>query len=97
MQAEVEADPDFQPRALLEQPDLWPHLQFASDAFSDLSSDRLIGAIGGCGPIPWSAIDRYAERYGIDNLDEFERFRRFIRGQDRVYLERAAEEAKGKG
>lgn len=52
--------------------------------------------MGGCGPIPWSAIDRYAERYGIDDLDEFERFRRFIRGQDRVYLERAAEEAKGK-
>lgn len=52
--------------------------------------------MGGAGSIPFSAIDRYAARYGIDDLDEFDRFRRMIRAQDRAYLKDAAERMKTK-
>jgi hypothetical protein len=34
------------------------------------------------GPIPFSAIDRYAARYGIDDADEFERFLNVIMAMD---------------
>lgn len=33
----------------------------------------------GLGPIPWSVINAYADRYGICDIDEFERFVRLIR------------------
>lgn len=84
------------PKALAERPDLWPHLHFYSSAFSQLSTERPLGAMGGCGAVPWSAIDRFAARYGIDDLDMFERFERLIRAQDRVYLADVAERAKNK-
>lgn len=101
MEAEVEADPTFDPPALRTRPDLWPHLAFVSNAFSELSSDRPLGALGGVGPIPWSSLERYAARFEIEDLDEFERFARLIRAQDRVYLADMAEKQKkgsgGKG
>lgn len=50
--------------------------------------------MGGCGSIPWAAIERYADRYGIHDLDEFERFVRMIRAQDRIYLQHVAKQAK---
>lgn len=93
----MEAEPGFCPRFMADRPELWPHLTLYSEAFGDLSSERPLGAMGGCGSISWSAIDRYAERYGIDDLDDFERFRRMIRAQDRVYLEDVAERAKKGG
>jgi hypothetical protein len=40
----------------------------------------------GMGPIPFTAIDRYAARYGIDDLDLFDDFRSVIEGLDREYL-----------
>jgi hypothetical protein len=39
------------------------------------------------GPIPWTAIDRYAERYGLDG-DAFERLSLWIRMMDRAARER---------
>ena len=68
-------------------------MAFVSAAFHELSSDRPLGALGGCGPIAWTAIERYAARYGLDDLEEFERFARLIRAQDREYLKNAAEQA----
>lgn len=93
----MEADPTFFPAFMLERPDLWPHLVFHSEAFAALSTDRPLGALGGVGAIPWTALDRYAARHGIEDSDEFERFQRLIRVQDRAYLEHAAETAKAKG
>lgn len=61
-----------------------------------MSSDRPFGALGGAGAIPFSSIDRYAARYGIEDLDEFDRFRRMIRAQDRAYLKAEAERLKTK-
>lgn len=93
----MEADPDFCPAFMVERPEIWPHLLLYSEAFTDLSTDRPLGALGGAGPIPWTALDRYAARHGIDDLDAFERFRRMIRAQDGAYLKHMAEKAKTKG
>lgn len=62
-----------------------PHLLFQWNAFSQLSPDRSAGF--GLGAIPWTAIDRYAQRHGVDDPDEFERFVRLIRLLDRVFLD----------
>lgn len=40
----------------------------------------------GIGPIPFGAIDRYADRYGIAGVDEFDSFRELIRAMDDAYL-----------
>ncbi|WP_442785934.1 phage tail assembly chaperone [Methylobacterium sp. C25] len=82
------------PKALLNRPDLPDHLVFARDAFWSLSPDRPLGALGGCGHIPWSSIERYAARHGITDPDAFERFEALIGAQDRVYLKDVAAKAK---
>lgn len=66
------------------KPDLFGHLTFEWSAFRSLSSDRQAGfAIG---PIPWSSIDRFAMRYGIDG-DEFDRFVALMQAMDGAYRE----------
>jgi hypothetical protein len=60
------------------------HLLFYADAFWRLNGDRQIGM--GLGPIPFSAIDRYATRYGITEVDEFDYFLRLIKVQDSEYM-----------
>lgn len=37
-------------------------------------------------PIPWIAIHAYAERYGINDIDEFEMFADLVRACDEAYL-----------
>lgn len=66
------------------QPELWLEAEFYWKAFSDVSSDRGVGM--GMGPIPFSAILRYAELYGIGDLDEFERLRQIVSEIDSEYL-----------
>lgn len=76
------------------RPDLFGHLIFEWSAFRSLSTDRPIGLA--MGPIPWSSIDRFADRYAIDG-DEFDRFAALIQAMDetfRGYHERQAENAK---
>ena len=51
--------------------------------FASLETCRGVGMEAG--PIPWTAIDRYAERYGIDG-DGFERLSVWIRSMDRAAL-----------
>lgn len=43
------------------------------------------------GPIPWTAIDAYASRFGIDRIEEFEFFAMLIRA-----IEAIEQEARGK-
>lgn len=71
------------PKALQDRPDVWEHLAFAWAAWWELHSDRPIG-MGGAGAIPFSAIDRYAERYGLIG-DAFETFIDLIRAMEGVY------------
>lgn len=65
-------------------PPLPPDYLYVYGAFSDLSADRDIGF--GCGPIPFTAIDAYARRYGIADPDDFEEFAGDIRLLDRLFL-----------
>lgn len=44
--------------------------------------------MGGIGPIAWTALDRYAERYSLDD-EAYERFVMFIRSLDGVYVAEA--------
>lgn len=46
--------------------------------------------MGGVGPIAWMAVDRYAERYGLDD-DAYERFVALIREMDGTYLAKVNE------
>jgi len=52
-------------------------------AFGALSCDRQTGM--GRGPIPWSSIHLYGERYGLVK-DDFDRLVRIIRAMDGAYL-----------
>lgn len=60
-------------------------LRFVWDAFWNLSTDRQVGFA--TGPIPWTAVDRYAVRHHIDDADAFERFHSLLRSMDGAYLE----------
>lgn len=66
-------------------PDLAEECVFAYVAFRELVTDRPVGF--GIGSIPWTAIDAYARRYGVLDIDEFEQL---------VVLIRAAEIADAK-
>lgn len=59
------------PKPLRERPELADHLSFEWRAFHVLITDRTSGPHGA---IPFSSIDRYAARFGIDDPDAFDRF-----------------------
>lgn len=48
----------------------------------------------GVGQIPFRALDAYATRFGIDDLDAFENFRALIRVMDGAFLEWSAQRSK---
>lgn len=56
------------------------HLLFIWSAYAALRTDRQIGIEHG--PIMFSSIDRYADRYGIASVDDFDRFLKLIRAMD---------------
>lgn len=60
-------------------------LLFYWQAWRELSTDRAMGMAPG--PIPFTAIDAYATRYGIEDIDFFERFRRMLRELEEEYFE----------
>jgi hypothetical protein len=60
---------------------------FAYVAFCALSGDREAGF--GVGPIRFTAIDAYARRYRIDDVDEFDELSASIRLIDGIYLKLA--------
>ena len=76
------------PAALVERPALKRHLRLVWDAFHALGGDRQMGMA--VGPIPFSAVDRYATRFRIAGA-EFERFHALIMAMDAVFLKHCAE------
>ena len=65
-------------------------------AFSVLSECRSYVSTGfGAtpGPIPYEALDRYAERHGPHSYDEFLRFQQLIRAMDKYYTDTSAKKA----
>ena len=72
-------------KAVNARPEIEPHLKFVWAAFWELCHDRPV-TMGGAGGIPFSSIDRYAARAGIDDPDHFARFLQLIRRMDAAYL-----------
>jgi hypothetical protein len=72
------------PPPFFEQPSIPPHLEFYWQAFADLSSERPVG-FSGAGAIPLSSLWAYAERFGIVERDEFDRFKTIIWAMDGEY------------
>lgn len=58
------------PDKIAHYPELEEGLDYYLDIYLDLCSDKSVGF--GEGPIPWSAMDRYARRYNIED-EEFDR------------------------
>lgn len=58
----------------LDRPVLRPDLTFFYNAFWILRSDRITEN----GPIPFTAIDRFADRYGVCGTEDFERLRMLV-------------------
>jgi hypothetical protein len=88
------------PERIKNRPELLPGLEFIWRAFWDLATCRTIGM--GEGPIWWIAVNDYANRYGITDEDEFDRFKMLIKELDSVFLDhrdkkRTREMNKGKG
>lgn len=77
----------FEPPAeYLSAPSPLPGVDPLLEAFFELCHDRAMG-YGAIGPIPFTAIDRYAARYGWDDPDEFDLLRLAIRAADVPWLE----------
>ena len=84
-----------EPSALLNRPEIWPWLSFTWSAWWELHSDRQM-TMGGPLRIPFTSIDRYADRYGIAGVDSFDAFRELIRAMDGAYLKWAEERSQTK-
>lgn len=79
-------------------PELRPWLQWIVASFDELKSCRQIG-FGACGAIPWDAIRKYAETYGLTEC-ESEDFHELIRHMDLMELKeqhRKAEQEQASG
>jgi hypothetical protein len=79
------------PDPINDRPELMLGLQFYWYAFWELSSDRQIGMSEG--PIPWSSMDRWCRRHGI-NGDEFDRFILMMKHMDSEYMKHRAKSNK---
>jgi hypothetical protein len=74
----------------MEPPELAIGAESVWEAFWRLTTDRQSGM--GVGPIPWTALDRWAVRHAIDDPDEFDEFEELIMSMDQVYLEHVRKE-----
>lgn len=83
---EIAEEEGTEPEALRTRPRLEPELAFAWSAFWDLCGDRQIG-FGSLGPVFWTALDRWAERHGISDPDEFDRLLYRVRVLDDAWRE----------
>lgn len=55
------------------------------NSFQELQSERPIGGMGGAGSIPWTSIDRYAERFGFTGA-YYQQFHSVMRFLDNKWL-----------
>ncbi|WP_428372631.1 phage tail assembly chaperone [Pelagibacterium lentulum] len=76
-------------------PKLLPGGELYFEAFWKLNGDRQIGV--SVGPIPFVAIDRYADRMGFNSPREFSLLHRLVTAMDGVYLDHLHEKAKEDG
>lgn len=77
------ADSGLQVPAIEQRPS-YATYEWLWEAFLELTTDRQI-TMGGVGPIPWSAVNRYATALGL-NEDERYLLHYVIRDMDTKYL-----------
>lgn len=82
--AEVTDENEPLPQPLRDKPDLMPEAAPYLEAFWSLAADRQTGMEQG--PITFAAIDRYADRQGIIDPDEFNLLEALTRAMDAAYL-----------
>lgn len=75
------------PERILNAPQLEVGLEWYYEAFGKLTTCRSIGM--GAGPIPWTAMNDYGIRYGLDG-EEQDDFEYLIGAMDDAYLKHAA-------
>lgn len=71
------------PSRIANAPHLLPGLDLYYTAFLQLGTCRSVGM--GLGPIPWTALNDYALRHGIDD-EEFDIFVTLVRRLDAAFL-----------
>lgn len=69
----------------LVQPTLIEGAGFYLEAYFELLTETLGGM--GLRPIPFTALDCYARRYGIEDNDEFDMFRTLMRAMEREHAD----------
>lgn len=70
-----------------DRPRIRPDLVWVWRAFQELQTCRPVGM--GMGPIPWTAIQEWAD---AEEIADTERFRTLIRAMDRVVLDKYLED-----
>lgn len=75
------------PKFLQDKPELNELLIWYWESFWELSTTR-----NDMGQIPWTAINEYANRWGINSDTEFDTFIYFIRSMDSVFLDKRRKE-----
>ena len=78
------------PDAIANAPELLQGLEGYYQAFLELHTCRAVGF--GEGAIPWTAIDAYATRHGLEG-EEYEDFEDLVRVLDDAYLKHRREKA----
>ena len=84
----MEPPPDALPE--VEMPDVDAVEMMYWNHFGELQTERPLGAMGGAGPIPWTSIDRYAERFGFAE-EGYADFLEIIRFLDGLWLKNMSE------
>lgn len=79
------------PDVILNAPQLEPGLELYLDAFWELSSCRSVGM--GLGPIPWTACEKYARVYRLDD-DQADALVYHVARLDSAYLKWSSDSAK---
>lgn len=79
------------PASFRDRPELPEELQLVWEAFGLLSEGRLYGPADEPLPIGFPAIDAWARRFGVDDVDEFEDALFLLRRLDAAYRERLAQ------
>ena len=95
----AEEAPDLEPslkiKTLEDEPKLSPHLFWVWQAFTDLNYRRAAG-MGGPQPISYTDMDAYCRLKGIYAPGEREKLLRLIDPLDRLWMQKAHEEAEKK-
>lgn len=72
------------PETVSDRPEIRPDLEIYWEAYMDLNGTRASGF--GLGPIPWTALDRFAARHGLDDPEEFQNLKEIVWLVDKEYL-----------